>query len=113
MELKHIKVFISAAEHLNFSKVAELSYISQPSVTKYIQALEGELGGKLFYRNSQKLELSDFGKAFLPYARELLATEQQSLAALDRFRSGLEYGRLTLVWKARSMSLPQTLFMSS
>ena len=50
MELKHVKIFVLAANLLNFTKVAEFSFLSQSSVTKYIQCLEEELGGKLFLR---------------------------------------------------------------
>ena len=90
MELKHVKIFVLAANLLNFTKVAEFSFLSQSSVTKYIQCLEEELGGKLFLRDGRKTELTELGKLFLPYASSLLDTEQESMAALRSYQSGLE-----------------------
>lgn len=66
MELRHVKIFVLAAEYQYFSKVAEFAFISQSSVSKYIQILEDELGGALFVRDGRHTELSEFGRAFLP-----------------------------------------------
>ena len=72
MELRHVKIFVLAAEYQNFSKVAEFAFISQSSVSKYIQILEDELGGALFVRDGRHTELSEFGRAFLPHAISIL-----------------------------------------
>lgn len=96
MELKHVKIFVLAAELLNFSKVADLSFISQSSVTKYIQSLEEELDGTLFLRDGRKMILSEFGKEFLPYAVALLDKEQESLEVLRSFKAGRRYNTLRI-----------------
>lgn len=88
MELKHVKIFALAAELCNFSKVAEISFLSQSSVSKYIQTLEDELGGELFHRDGRKTELSEFGKAFLPYALSLLEKEDESREVLRCLKNG-------------------------
>ena len=44
METGHIKEFVTLAECLSYSEAAERLFISQPSLTKHIQALERELG---------------------------------------------------------------------
>ncbi len=45
-----LKVFITAANRLSFTKAAKELYISQPAVTKHIVALEKHFGTKLFVR---------------------------------------------------------------
>lgn len=91
MELKHVKIFVLAAELLNFTKAAELSFLSQSSVTKYIQCLEDELGGKLFVRDGRKTALTELGKLFLPYAVSLMDTEQESMEVLRSFQAGFRH----------------------
>ena len=91
MELKNVKMFVMAAEHLSFSKVAELTYTSQSSVSKYISMLEDELNDELFIRDGRGVVLSDFGAAFLPHAREMLDKERESLKALRNFKKNQKY----------------------
>jgi DNA-binding transcriptional LysR family regulator len=96
LELKHVRIFVMAAEHLSFSKVAELTYTSQSSVSKYISILEDELNDTLFIRDGRGVILSDFGAAFLPYAKDLLAKEAESLKFLKNFRKGQKYSLLRI-----------------
>lgn len=83
MDLRAIKVFVLAAKSLNFTRVAELLYISPSSVSKYIAQLEGEVGKPLFARDTRKVELSEYGQALLPYAEELWLKDQD----MERFIS--------------------------
>lgn len=61
MDIKQLKVFISVANNLSFTKTAEELYITQSSVSKLIKSLEEELDSPLFYRNP-KIELTEIGK---------------------------------------------------
>ena len=72
MDSTKLKYFVSAAHRLNFSEVAKLFFISQPTVSHQIDLLEQELGVKLFYRNGKRLELTSEGAYFLPLAEKLL-----------------------------------------
>lgn len=49
-----LRVFHAVATHLNFSRAAEILFISQPAVTKNIKELETELDVKLFDRVSKR-----------------------------------------------------------
>lgn len=91
MELRHVKIFVLAAEYQNFSKVAEFAFISQSSVSKYIQILEDELGGALFVRDGRHTELSEFGRAFLPHAISILEKEEEAKAVLQHFKQGYRH----------------------
>ena len=55
METGHIKEFVTLAECLSYSEAAERLFISQPSLTKHIQALERELGAALFVRTTRSI----------------------------------------------------------
>ncbi len=55
-------VFLSVAEHLNFSKAAEDLNISQPAVTKHIKELEIKYNTNLFERKGNKVYLTRAGK---------------------------------------------------
>jgi DNA-binding transcriptional LysR family regulator len=71
MNIFHIVDFIKLAECNNFSAAADELYITQSSLSKHIQLLETELRTKLFYHNARKTYLSETGKIFLPYAKQM------------------------------------------
>lgn len=62
MDLKQLKTFIAVAEHLSFTKAAEVLFMTQSSVSKVIKSFEDELDTQLFYRNP-KTELTEIGEA--------------------------------------------------
>ena len=47
--------FLTIAEHLSFTKAAELLHVTQPAVGQQIQSLEKELGVKLFTRTTRSV----------------------------------------------------------
>jgi len=72
MDFDHLRVFVYAAQILNFSKTAQRLNLSQPTVSKYIQQLEHDLGVRLFEREKGKLRLSQEGHTLLPKAQQLI-----------------------------------------
>ncbi|MBX9645713.1 MAG: LysR family transcriptional regulator, partial [Xanthobacteraceae bacterium] len=62
MELNQVEYFINLAETLNFTAAAQLSGISQPSLTRAIRRLEEELGGPLIYRDGKNSRLTGLGQ---------------------------------------------------
>ena len=59
---QRIRYFLKAAETGNLSQAAQQMYISPQGLTKQIDVLESELGGKLFVRSRRGTELTAFGK---------------------------------------------------
>lgn len=57
MNIYQMKYFLVTAKCLNFSKAADLLYISQPALSKQIKIIEEELGVILFVRNSRHIQL--------------------------------------------------------
>lgn len=72
MDIRHLEYFSEVAKHLSFTKASQTLHVSQPSISKAIKNLEGELGVPLFYRSSKQLELTDAGKAVLMNAKIVL-----------------------------------------
>ena len=61
MLYQRIRCFLEVAACLSFSTAARNLYISQQAVTRQIAALEEELGVKLFYRTTRRVELTPAG----------------------------------------------------
>ena len=72
MELHRIRYFLEVAKTGNFSKAAENCHVSQPSLSQQIIKLESILDEPLFKRVRHGVMLTEFGEAFLPYARSIL-----------------------------------------
>ena len=84
MELYQIRYFLAVAETLNFTRASGRSYISQPALTKAIQRLEEALGGRLFDRTRNSVQLTDLGHAMLPNFRQIFEAAQQARAQARR-----------------------------
>src|SRR5436189_1519369 len=79
MELHLLRYFVAVAETENFTRAAERSHISQPSLSQQVLKLENEVGHKLFHRLGRKAVLTEAGNAFLERARRIL-TEVENAA---------------------------------
>jgi DNA-binding transcriptional LysR family regulator len=95
VDLGQLEAFVEVARHHSFSKAADALFLTQPSVTARIQALERELGEPLFERNGRGVRLTDVGSSFLPYAQRVLKALQEGRDALEGLRS-LQIGALRL-----------------
>src|ERR1700747_796148 len=79
MELRQIRSFLSLAKTLNFSRTSEIVHLSQPAWTWQIQALENEIGVKLFERDRRKTVLTAAGAAFQREATRGFAPLEQGI----------------------------------
>jgi LysR family hydrogen peroxide-inducible transcriptional activator len=74
MEMHQVRYFLAVAEALNFTKAAETCNVTQPSLTRAIKLLEGELGGQLFHRERANTHLSELGRTVKPHLEQLYET---------------------------------------
>lgn len=75
MNLNYIREFVVLTRTGRFQDAADQLFLSQPTLSKHIMALEKDLGHDLLVRaKKQKLQLTPFGKSFLPYALQLTAS---------------------------------------
>ena len=54
MTNQDIQCFLKLAQTLNYTKTAQLLYISQPAVTRHIHSVEAEVGAQLFDRSVRR-----------------------------------------------------------
>ena len=78
MELRHLRYFVAVAESQSFSRAARQLNISQPPLSAQIQALEDEIGARLFDRTSKGASLTDVGRSLIAKARDILLAAQQA-----------------------------------
>lgn len=95
MEIRYIRDFCTLAETKNFLEAADLLFISQSTLSRHIQALEEELGAPLFTRTTRKVKLNEFGRLFLPYAKQILQSHQDFLEVFSEKMNHVK-GRLSI-----------------
>jgi DNA-binding transcriptional LysR family regulator len=79
MTLRQLGYVLAVAETGSFTKAAVRLHVSQPSLSQQIQALENEIGGRLFDRPPKPVRLTPAGQAFLPQARAAVSSAQRAL----------------------------------
>ncbi len=85
MELYQIRYFLALADTLNFTRASERSFISQPALTKAIQRLEEAVGGRLFERAKNTVQLTDLGSVMLPSFRQIYESTNEAHQLAGRF----------------------------
>ncbi len=102
MELRTLRYFLAAAREENMSRAAEFLHVTQPTLSKAIQALEAELGKKLFVRRSFSIELTEEGFLLRKRAEDLLTMADKisgEFAALEDVTGGDIYFGLAESWQ--------------
>lgn len=72
MNFSELEYFTAIARHGNITHAAEELYVSQPTLSKFLQRFEAEAGTPLFARMGHRLELTYAGRRYLARAEELL-----------------------------------------
>ena len=90
VQLRH---FVALADARSFSKASEVLHLTQPALTRSIQALELSLGQPVFERAGRRVELTPFGHDALLKARQLVSDAQ----ALSDQNLGAPKGRGALL----------------
>lgn len=75
--------FLTIAKTGNLNKAAQQLYVSQPSLSKYIQRLETKLGAPLFDHSVSPMKLNESGKLYLQYLLNAIEKEQELLTQID------------------------------
>ncbi len=85
MELRHLRYFVAVAEAGSLTVAAEQKlHTSQPSLSRQIRDLEGEVGAQLLTRRARGIELTPAGRAFLDHARLVLSQAEAASEAARR-----------------------------
>ena len=95
MNTENLKEFIVLAETKNFWEASERLYMNQSTLSKHIKSLENDLGVALFTRTTRRVELTNYGEIFLPYAKSVTRSEFEGISAIQRMLN-IENGLLTI-----------------
>jgi DNA-binding transcriptional LysR family regulator len=95
MTLDQLETFVQVARTRSFSRAAILLDLAQPTLSGRIGQLEAELGVQLFVRHGHTLELSEAGRALLPFAERILGLRAEGLSMVQRIKRG-GLGKLSL-----------------
>lgn len=104
MELRNLKTFRAVATLLSFHRAARTLHYAQSTVSAQVQALEEELGVRLFDRLGRAVLLTEAGRKLLQYTERLLNLEEET--RLEVGRGQASQGGLTI-------RVPETLCATS
>jgi DNA-binding transcriptional LysR family regulator len=111
-----LRAFLVVAEELHFTRAAARLYLAQQALSRDVRRLEREFGAELFVRTTRQVTLTADGERLLPYARRVLAAQDELLGAFRQARPllvdlnspGLVTGRRVL-HRARELAPEQEL----
>ncbi|MGI5823828.1 MAG: LysR substrate-binding domain-containing protein [Dethiobacteria bacterium] len=84
MDFHQLRIFIEVARQKSFSRAAEKIFLTQPTVSAHIKALENEVGTPLLDRDQRELQLTGAGKVLFQYAQQLLGIKEKALFAIQK-----------------------------
>lgn len=90
MEFERLKLFIDIAHSKSVSKGAVEGGISQSAASQHLQELERQLGVTLLDRSSRPLVVTDAGKLYLQMCRDILASRDEFLMAIEKLKHDVE-----------------------
>ncbi len=97
MDLRQLRQFAAVAEELHFGRAAERLNMTQPPLSQAIQALERDLGVRLFTRTKRAVALTPVGEQWLVHVLSLLADAAALPGIAHRLSIG-ETGFLSLAF---------------
>ncbi len=89
MDIHRLEVFCRVIELRSFTKAADAVFLTQPTVSEHIRALEEALGEKLLDRLGREVLPTPAGKILYKYARDIIRLRNEAVQAIDRYRGTL------------------------
>ncbi|MGE5215012.1 MAG: LysR family transcriptional regulator [Nitrospirota bacterium] len=89
MEIHQLRYFVAVADEGNFSRAAAKVRVAQPSLSQQIRKLEAEIGQPLFDRLPRSVVLTEAGRYFLDYARQILASIRDARRCVDELKGSV------------------------
>lgn len=86
-ELRHLRAFVTAADHGTLTDAAAVLHVSQPTLTRTLQQLERIVGVRLLVRSAHGVSLTDDGERALGPARDILDRVDAFTATVGRDRT--------------------------
>lgn len=95
MDLHKLAVYCKVIELKSFTKAAKAMFLSQPTISEHIRALEQETGQHLIDRLGREINTSEPGKILYSYARKMLRLQEEALGAMGHYSGNLA-GRIAI-----------------
>jgi DNA-binding transcriptional LysR family regulator len=95
VDIDHLRHFVAVAGRGSIGQACLDLNITQPALTRSLQRLEKEVGGKLLDRSPKGVVPTAFGETYLPYAKAIISEAGRAAEELKAFR-GLEKARIKL-----------------
>ena len=106
MDFKQIEAFVNVVRYKSFSKAADATFFTQPTISTHIRNLEKELGVKLLDRKSRIVEMTPQGSKFYKYAVEMINARAQAFDALGKDNDSVKG-----ILEIQSSSIPSVTFL--
>ena len=90
MTFNQIKYFVTVAECLSFTEAAKCLFITQPALSRQINAMEEELGTRLFIREKKRLKLTPGGSVLYNRLPKVLSDYAEAVEDAKHANSGYE-----------------------
>ncbi len=95
MEFRQFRYVLKVAEERNFSSAAKKLFISQPSLSQFIQKVEEQVGAPLFDRSVSPLKLTYIGRLYVENAKAIMDRQRQFEQQVDDVLN-VRQGRVTI-----------------
>jgi LysR family hydrogen peroxide-inducible transcriptional activator len=86
VEIHQLRYFVAVADEGNFSRAAAKVRVAQPSLSQQIRKLEAEVGQPLFDRLPRSVVLTEAGRCFIDYARQILTSIGDARRCVDQLK---------------------------
>jgi DNA-binding transcriptional LysR family regulator len=90
MDFRQIEAFVNVIKYKSFSKAADASFLTQPTVSTHVSTLERELGIKLIDRQGKEALPTRQGRILYKYAINLLNTRERAIFALQSYTNDID-----------------------
>lgn len=84
MTITQLRYVLMVAEYRNFTKAAEKTFVTQPTLSMQIQKLEEELDILIFDRSTKPLKLTDIGEKIVAQARSIVIEADRMQDIVDQ-----------------------------
>jgi len=89
MDIHRLEVFCKVVELQSFTKAAVAVYLTQPTVSEHVRALEAMLGEKLVDRLGREVLPTPAGKILYQYGRKMIQLRDEAVQALHKYQGNL------------------------
>jgi len=84
LTITQLKYVLAVAEHQNFTKAAQKTFVTQPTLSMQIQKLEEELDIIIFDRSKKPIELTSVGRKIVTQARNIVIESERMQDVVDQ-----------------------------